>query len=181
MFTKPKLNVLLIGLDHAGKTTLLEGIKSQLGNIPGIPPEKIHPTIGMNLAKIFVLGCQIVIWDLGGQIKMRTLWERYYEEAHAIIFVVDSSDIGRLEEAKLAYESVCDHENVSDIPVVLFANKQDLGGALSPGDLSINFYDEDDALRERVFPISALTGAGIVQAVTAVAEIAKANAQYAEN
>lgn len=103
LFAKPKVNVLLIGLDHAGKTTLLERIKTQFGNMPGIPPEKIPSTIGMNLAKINYKGTQVIIWDLGGQIKMRNIWERYYETAHAIIFVVDSADVARLEEAKLAY------------------------------------------------------------------------------
>ena len=57
----------------------------------------------MNLAKINYKGTQVIIWDLGGQIKMRNIWEKYYETAHAIIFMVDSADIGRLEEAKLAY------------------------------------------------------------------------------
>ena len=71
--------------------------------MPGIPPDKIPPTIGMNLAKINYKGTSVIIWDLGGQIKMRNIWERYYETAHAIIFVVDSADVGRLEEAKLAY------------------------------------------------------------------------------
>ncbi len=71
--------------------------------MPGIPPDKIPPTIGMNLAKINYKGTQVIIWDLGGQIKMRNIWEKYYETAHAIIFMVDSADIGRLEEAKLAY------------------------------------------------------------------------------
>jgi len=107
LFAKPKVNILLIGLDHAGKTTLLERIKTQFGNMPGIPPDKIPPTIGMNLAKINYKGTQVIIWDLGGQIKMRNIWEKYYETAHAIIFMVDSADIGRLEEAKLAYGEYC--------------------------------------------------------------------------
>ena len=107
LFAKPKVNVLLIGLDNAGKTTLLERIKTQFGNMPGIPPDKIPPTIGMNLAKINYKGTSVIIWDLGGQIKMRNIWERYYETAHAIIFVVDSADVGRLEEAKLAYGESC--------------------------------------------------------------------------
>lgn len=144
----------MIGLDHAGKTTLLERIKTHYGKTPGIPIDKINPTIGMNLARVFASGSQVIIWDLGGQIKMRTMWERYYDEAHAIMFVVDSADLGRLEEAKLAYgelsstfiwsvcctnvtlstfchfmepaEAICDHDSVSNIPVIIVANKQDL-------------------------------------------------------
>lgn len=93
----------MVGLDHAGKTTLLEGYKTKYGKFPGIPHDKIPPTIGMNLAKLFINNTQIIIWDLGGQIKMRNMWEKYYDDANAIIFVVDSADISRLEEAKLAY------------------------------------------------------------------------------
>lgn len=99
------MNILLIGLDYAGKTTLLERLKTTYGKIPGIPPDRIPPTIGMNLARLFYQGHQIIIWDLGGQLKMRSLWEKYYEEAHAIVFLVDSADTARLEEAKLAYGS----------------------------------------------------------------------------
>ena len=57
----------------------------------------------MNLARINYRGSKVIFWDLGGQVKMRSMWERYYQEADAVIFVVDSADIGRLEEAKLAY------------------------------------------------------------------------------
>jgi ADP-ribosylation factor related protein 1 len=145
----------VIGLDYSGKTTLLEKIKSKFGKLPSIPPEKIPPTIGMNLARIFYLGHQIVIWDLGGQIKMRNIWENYYQDANAIIFVVDSSDINRLEEAKLAYgmstqfivcrscyfnflllEAVSDHDTVSTLPIFIFGNKQDLSVRLF-SDLSL--------------------------------------------
>lgn len=103
LFTKPRLNFLLIGLDYAGKTTLLEKLKTLYGKVPGIPPDKIPPTIGMNLARLFYHGTQVIIWDLGGQLKMRSLWEKYYDEAHAIIFLVDATDVNRLEEARLAY------------------------------------------------------------------------------
>jgi ADP-ribosylation factor related protein 1 len=97
---------LVIGLDYAGKTTLLERIKSKFGHLPSIPIDRIPPTIGMNLARIDFRGSQVVFWDLGGQIKMRSMWEKYYDDAHAIIFVVDSRDIDRLEEAKLAFGKV---------------------------------------------------------------------------
>lgn len=68
----------------------------------------------------------MILWDLGGQIKMRSIWEKYYSEANAVIFVVDSADIGRLEEAKLAYDSACDNDSLNQVSVVTFANKQDL-------------------------------------------------------
>jgi ADP-ribosylation factor related protein 1 len=106
LFDRPNLHVLIIGLDHAGKTTILEKIKAQFSNTPSLPPERIPPTVGMNLAKIQMKGSKIVFWDLGGQKKMRSIWERYYKEANAVVFVVDSADVGRLEEAKAAFETL---------------------------------------------------------------------------
>eukprot|EP01039_Chlorochromonas_danica_P008889 gene8889-9808_t len=176
IFSKPKIHVLIVGLDHAGKTTLLERIKA-LYHLPSIPLEKIPPTIGMNLAKIVYRGHVVIIWDLGGQIKMRNIWEKYYEDAHAILFVVDSADLGRLEEAKLAYEAICDHDSNTNTPIFIVANKQDLGGALLPADLAMNFYAIQDAAdRARVFPVSAVTGEGLDAALTAIIEEAKRTA-----
>ena len=84
LFSKSNVNVLIIGLDHAGKTTVLETIKSKFGK-HHIPREKIPPTIGMNLAKITYFSTQVVLWDLGGQMKMRGIWEKYYDESNAVV------------------------------------------------------------------------------------------------
>jgi len=123
----------------------------------------------MNLARINIKGSTVIFWDLGGQIKMRSMWEKYYDEADAVMFIVDSADIGRLEEAKLAYDSVCEHDSLSRVPVLTIANKQDLPGALSSNDLSINFYPiQDVAEKSKVFAVSALTGQGFQEAISAV-------------
>lgn len=57
---------------------------------------------------------------------MRSIWEKYYSEANAVVFVVDSADVERLEEAKLAYDSACDNDGLKKVPVITLANKQDL-------------------------------------------------------
>ena len=181
MFDKPSLHILVIGLDHAGKTTILEKIKSKFSNSPGLPPGKIPPTVGMNLAKIQLRGSRVIFWDLGGQKKMRSMWERYYAEANAVIFVVDSADVVRLEEAKLSFDSVCDNDWLSDVPVITIANKQDLPGALTPGDLAINFYSVNDAAdRTRVFAVNAILGEGIEDCILAVVDEAMINARSRE-
>lgn len=178
IFVRPSLHVLIIGLDHAGKTTILEKIKSKYSNTPELPPELVNPTVGMNLAKINHKGSKIIFWDLGGQKKMRSMWERYYTEANAVIFVVDSADLIRLEEAKVAFDSVCDHDNLSHVPVITIANKQDLPGALTPGDLAINFYSVQDAAdRTRVFAVNAMLGQGIEECINAVVDEALSNAR----
>ncbi len=130
---------------------MLEKLKGKFGHQPSIPPEKIPPTIGMNLARLHHQGSKLVIWDLSGQFKMRMLWEKYYDDAHCIIFLVDAHDRDRLDEAKLAFgtfhftlttlikvilfnflvpffsiEAVCDNDLVRNTPIIILANKQDL-------------------------------------------------------
>lgn len=181
LFSKPNLHVLIIGIDYAGKTTILEKIKSEFGKTPGLPADKIPPTIGMNLAKINYKGSQVVIWDLGGQLKMRSIWEKYYDEANAVVFVIDSADVGRLNEAKLAFDATCDHEILRQVPILTLANKQDLQGALSPEDLSVNFSSPSSggasASKTHIFPISAMTGFGLPEAIEVIVEEAKRNAK----
>jgi ADP-ribosylation factor related protein 1 len=101
--TSLEYSVLLLGLDNAGKTTLLNQIKKNF-----IPPSdsstsnttananagKTVPTIGQNVSTITLPDMYLKIWDVGGQLSMRGLWQSYYTSCHAIIFVVDSSDVG---------------------------------------------------------------------------------------
>lgn len=96
---RPEYSVLLLGLDNAGKTTLLSQIKSLYQSRPdGAPapnPGKTVPTVGQNVANISLPDMYLKIWDVGGQISMRGLWQSYYTSCHAIIFVVDSADVGQ--------------------------------------------------------------------------------------
>lgn len=115
--------------------TLLERIKTQYGTTQGLPPSKIPPTIGMNLAKIKYKGTQVVLWDLGGQTKMRKVWESYYTEANAVVFVVDSADCGRLQDVKDAFAEACSNDILAHTPVIFIANKQDLPQARSPAEI----------------------------------------------
>lgn len=92
-------SVLLLGLDNAGKTTLLSQIKALYQPRPeGAPapnPGKTVPTVGQNVATISLPDLNLKIWDVGGQISMRGLWQSYYTSCHAVIFVVDSADVGQ--------------------------------------------------------------------------------------
>ncbi|PGH10694.1 hypothetical protein AJ79_05285 [Helicocarpus griseus UAMH5409] len=99
--SKEEYSVLLLGLDNAGKTTLLNQIKalflptdSNSSNPPQPLTGKTVPTVGQNVATIPLPDMYLKIWDIGGQISMRGLWQSYYSSCHAIIFVVDSADVG---------------------------------------------------------------------------------------
>lgn len=95
----PEYSVLLLGLDNAGKSTLLSQIKAHyLPRPEGAPapnPGKTVPTVGQNVATVSLPDMYLKIWDVGGQISMRGLWQSYYTSCHAIIFVVDSADVGQ--------------------------------------------------------------------------------------
>jgi ADP-ribosylation factor related protein 1 len=98
----PTRNVLILGLDNAGKSTLLEMIKS-LYSTTLFQPENIRPTVGQNIGRITVgetVKLILAFWDLGGQEGLRKIWEEYYRESDALIFVVDATDKNRIEECK---------------------------------------------------------------------------------
>ncbi|CAI7602456.1 unnamed protein product [Penicillium discolor] len=97
--SKEEYSVILLGLDNAGKTTLLSQIKAlyqpRSDGTPAPNPGKTVPTVGQNVATIALPDMNLKIWDVGGQISMRGLWQSYYTSCHAIIFVVDSADVGQ--------------------------------------------------------------------------------------
>ncbi|RDW89835.1 ADP-ribosylation factor family protein [Aspergillus mulundensis] len=97
--SKEEYSVLLLGLDNAGKTTLLSQIKAlyqpRADGTSAPNPGKTVPTVGQNVSTISLPDMYLKIWDVGGQISMRNLWQSYYSSCHAIVFVVDSTDVGQ--------------------------------------------------------------------------------------
>ena len=116
--------VLMVGLDAAGKTTLL--YKLQLGDaITTIP------TIGFNVEKVQYKKLDMTIWDVGGQDKIRRLWKHYYDKNDAVIFVVDSSDSDRIGQAGEEIRKLMLEDQLKDSLLLVYLNKQDLPQAMS--------------------------------------------------
>ena len=118
------VRILLLGLDAAGKTTILYKLKMN---------ETVNtiPTIGFNMETLQYKNVEFQCWDIGGQDKLRTLWRHYYEGSHAIIFVVDSADRERIQEAQDTLKMMLDSEELADAVLLVYANKQDLPGAMT--------------------------------------------------
>ncbi|KAJ1428781.1 Small GTP-binding protein domain [Sesbania bispinosa] len=172
LFSKEELHVLILGIDKAGKTTLLEKMKSMYSNLEGLPPDRIVPTVGLNIGRIEVANRKLVFWDLGGQPGLRSIWEKYYEEAHAVIFVVDAASPARFEDAKSALEKVLRHEDLQGAPLLVLANKQDLPEAVSAEELAR--YLDLKKLDERVYmfeAVSAYDGMGIRESAEWLVEV----------
>ncbi|KAH9607485.1 hypothetical protein KSS87_019382 [Heliosperma pusillum] len=134
--SKTEFHVLILGIDKAGKTTLLEKLKELYSNLEGIPPDRIVPTVGLNIGRIEVANTKLVFWDLGGQLGLRSIWEKYYEEAHAVIYVVDANTPSRFEDSKSALEKVLRHQDLQGAPLLILANKQDISSSESADEVA---------------------------------------------
>ena len=119
------MRILLLGLDNAGKTTILYKLKLN-ENVVTIP------TIGFNVETVQpVKGVTFTVWDIGGQHKIRPLWQHYYQNTQGLAFVVDSSDRERIVEASEELHGIIEDGSMYGVPVVIIANKQDLPNAIS--------------------------------------------------
>ncbi|XP_060910142.1 ADP-ribosylation factor-like protein 6 isoform X3 [Labrus mixtus] len=125
---KKEVNVMCLGLDNSGKTTIINQLKPA-----NTPAQEIVPTIGFNIEKFKSSSLSFTVFDMSGQGRYRNLWEHYYKESHAIIFVIDSSDKLRMVVAKEELNNLLNHEDIccKKIPVLFFANKMDLRDVMS--------------------------------------------------
>ncbi|DAA72739.1 ADP-ribosylation factor [Trichophyton rubrum D6] len=128
-FGKKEMRILMVGLDAAGKTTILYKLK--LGEIV-----TTIPTIGFNVETVEYKNIQFTVWDVGGQDKIRPLWRHYFQNTQGIIFVVDSNDRDRVVEAREELQKMLNEDELRDALLLVFANKQDLPNAMSPAEIT---------------------------------------------
>jgi ADP-ribosylation factor protein 1 len=128
-FGKKDLRILMVGLDSAGKTTILYKLK--LGEVV-----TTIPTIGFNVETVEYKKISFTVWDVGGQDKIRPLWRHYYQNTQGLIFVVDSNDRDRIEDAKEELHRMLNEEELRDCVVLVFANKQDLPNAMTVAEVT---------------------------------------------
>lgn len=158
---KLDVHVVMLGLDSAGKTTVLYHLKYDQfvnsGPTVGFNCEKVKGTVGQ--AK----GVSFMIWDVGGQDKVRSLWRSYTRATDGIVFVVDSSDAERLEEAKVELLRISRTPEASGVPILVLANKQDLPRARKAPELERSMRIGDVRLGRQVAvkEACAITGEGL--------------------
>merc|ERR1712072_930158 len=129
MVGKKEMRILMVGLDAAGKTTILYKLK--LGEVV-----TTIPTIGFNVEKVEYKNINFTVWDIGGQDKIRKLWRYYYQNTQGLIFVIDSNDRDRIEDAREELAKMLGEEEMHNAALLVFANKQDLPNSMTAAEVT---------------------------------------------
>ncbi|CAN0042726.1 unnamed protein product [Discosporangium mesarthrocarpum] len=174
-----EVRLLVLGLDNAGKTTIVKKFN-------GEDIHTIEPTLGFNIKTFEYKGYLLNVWDVGGQQTIRSYWRNYFEQAknatHSIfllclqrrhstdglIWVVDSADRGRLQDCKRELHNLLSQEKLAGASLLVFANKQDLVGALSADEIVGALELDSERFSTRHWSIvgcSAMTGEGLAKGV----------------
>jgi len=177
LFHKGNYFVLILGLDNSGKTTFLEHSRCNFNkNYKQIDLNRIASTVGLNVGKIEASGIVLNFWDLGGQKELQLLWDKYFLDAHGIIWVVDSSDRDRLGESISAFDNIIKNKLLDNLPLLFVLNKQDIPNAMKPNEIIYAFKSSLDTIGDRRFlsiPTSALKGNGINESICWIADQVK--------
>lgn len=156
MGSSREMRILMVGLDAAGKTTILYKLK--LGEVV-----TTIPTIGFNVETVEYRNISFTVWDVGGQDKIRTLWRHYYQNTEGLIFVVDSNDRERISDAKQELHKMLAEDELRDAVVLVFANKQDLPKALTAAEITDSLGLSSMHRKWYIQPACATTGDGLYE------------------
>lgn len=158
--TQQEIRIGMLGLDNAGKTTLLYKLAENLSK------EEIIPTIGFNVETIRFRQYLLNIWDVGGgKPKSRILWQHYNEKlTKAIIYVIDATDIQRLPYAASELKWLWWRTELSQAIFLIYANKQDNTEKALSGQKLVELLNLRNASKYHAWDVQeccALTGEGI--------------------
>jgi len=160
VFGNKEMRILMLGLDAAGKTTILYKLKLDQS-------VNTIPTVGFNVETVTYKNVKFNVWDVGGQDKIRPLWRHYYTGTQGLIFVVDCADRDRIDEARQELHKIINDREMRDAIILIFANKQDLPGAMKPHEIQEKLGLT--RIRDRnwyVQPACATTGDGLYEGLT---------------
>ena len=167
-----ELRILILGLDNAGKTTIVK-------TLCGLSIDNIEPTLGFQIHSLDYssssspgtattpdnVSFSINLWDIGGQSSIRAYWRNYFEQTDGVIWVVDSVDISRLSLVKDEFQSILQQEKLVGATLLVFANKQDVQGALTTDQIAeaLQLDQIHDDRHWSIQACSAITKEGLLE------------------
>ncbi|KAI0977840.1 hypothetical protein GJ496_010395 [Pomphorhynchus laevis] len=148
-------HILILGLDNAGKTTIL--YRLQVGEVVST-----IPTIGFNVESVTYKNLRFQVWDLGGQTSIRPYWRCYYSNADAVIYVIDSMDRDRVSLTSKELSAILQEEELNSVPLCILANKQDIEGCMPVAEIASKLNLVSIKNRKwQIFETSAIKGSGL--------------------
>jgi small GTP-binding protein len=156
-FTKRETGCLMLGLDVAGKTTILYRLKFAYYMTT-------ISIIGFNIERIEYRGFTMNVWDLGEHTIEGIVWRHYLQKAQGLIFVIDSNNVVRIDEARDELHRLLEQDELRDAILLVYANKQDLPNAIKPEELGNRL--RLNSILNRVWQVQgtcAMTGDGLYE------------------
>ncbi|KAM5351226.1 hypothetical protein ACJ41O_003949 [Fusarium nematophilum] len=162
-----EMRILMLGLDNAGKTTIVKKVMGEDVNT-------VSPTLGFIIKTIDYDGYKLNIWDVGGQKTLRSYWRNYFEKTDALIWVVDATDRLRIEDCKEELQGLLLEERLAGASLLVFANKTDVEGCMTEQEILEALQLESIRThRWHILPCSAMTGSNLKEGLTWVVDDAK--------
>lgn len=165
---KKQVSILVVGLDNSGKTTIIEKLKPQKGRV-----SEVVPTVGFTVGEVTKGNLSFTVFDMSGAGRYRTLWEQYYRDAMAVIYVLDCSDRLRMCVAKDELDQMLGNRDMKRrIPLLFLANKMDIPNAVGPVEVAqaLRLHDIKDKPWQ-IFATNAITGQGLDRAIDWLADL----------
>lgn len=163
-----EMRILMLGLDNAGKTTIVKKIMNEDVN-------SVSPTLGFIIKTIEYDGYKLNIWDVGGQKTLRTYWKNYFEKTDTLIWVVDATDRERIDDCRQELEGLLLEERLMGASLLVFKNKSDVQGAMTEDDIREGLrLDAIKTHRWTIMACSAMTGMNLPEGLEWVVQDAKA-------
>ncbi|CZT23900.1 ADP-ribosylation factor family protein [Ramularia collo-cygni] len=162
-----EMRILMLGLDNAGKTTIVKKIMNEDVN-------SVSPTLGFIIKTIDYEGYKLNIWDVGGQKTLRTYWKNYFEKTDTLIWVVDATDRERLDDCRQELKGLLVQERLMGASLLVFKNKSDVTGCMSEDDIRQGLQlDSILTHKWHILPCSAMTGLNLQEGLQWVVQDAK--------
>ncbi|KAB2571434.1 ADP-ribosylation factor-like protein 2 [Lasiodiplodia hormozganensis] len=162
-----EMRILMLGLDNAGKTTIVKKIMNEDVN-------SVSPTLGFIIKTIEYEGYKLNIWDVGGQKTLRTYWKNYFEKTDTLIWVVDSTDRERIDDCRRELKGLLLEERLMGASLLVFKNKSDVPGSMSDDEIRQGLMlDSITTHKWTIMACSAMTGQNLEEGLRWVIQDAR--------